>query len=167
VDILAWTASTDGLSLVTAVQLANGITQAMPDGAIHAQGNFVVLKLLEVAEPIDCMPLAGALLPAALRITGEKNKILHGLEIMLKLVFKIVSNSNSFMRQPHLPLVLGRFQSGVWQTPAALCICLSSPHVLVVVSDAYTAIDVRVLQDASMFQHVFQHLLHVMPCIEA
>lgn len=85
--------STDAGHDVPAVQLANGITQAMPDGAIHAQGNFVVLKLLEVAEPIDCMSLAGALLPAALRITGEKNKTLHGLEIMLKLVFKIVSSN--------------------------------------------------------------------------
>jgi hypothetical protein len=90
-------AMTDGLSIVPAVQLANGITQAMPDGAIHAQGNFVVLKLLEVAEPIDCMSLAGALLPAALRITGEKNKTFHGLEIMLKLVFKIVSTANSLL----------------------------------------------------------------------
>ena len=92
------TAMTDDLSIVPAVQLANGTTQAMPDGAIHAQGNFVVLKLLEVAEPIDCMSLAGALLPAALRITGEKNKTFHGLEIMLKLVFKIVSTASSPLR---------------------------------------------------------------------
>jgi len=61
----------------------------MPEGAMHSQGNFVVLKLLEVADPIDCMPLAGVLLPQTLKITG--NKQFHGLQIMLKLVFKIVS----------------------------------------------------------------------------
>ena len=56
---------------------------------MHAQGSFVVLKLLEVAEPMDCMPLAGVLLPQAIAITAKKQ--FHGLEIMLKLVFKIVS----------------------------------------------------------------------------
>ena len=101
-------AMTDGLSVVPAVQLANGITQAMPDGAIHAQGNFVVLKLLEVAEPIDCMSLAGALLPAALRITGEKNKTFHGLEIMLKLVFKIVSSNSSPLEKAPSATCAGR-----------------------------------------------------------
>ena len=55
---------------------------------MHSQGNFVVLKLLEVAEPMDCMPLAGVLLPQALLITSKKQ--FHGLQIMLKLVFKIV-----------------------------------------------------------------------------
>ena len=117
---------TDAGHDVPAVQLANGITQAMPDGAIHAQGNFVVLKLLEVAEPIDCMSLAGALLPAALRITGEKNKTFHGLEIMLKLVFKIVSSNYPLLRQPHLPLVQGGYASEEWQNLGALCTCLAS-----------------------------------------
>ena len=76
--------------MLRAARLAGGITDAMPAGAMHAQGNFVVLRLLEVAEPMDCMPLAGALLPHALQITGERNSHLHGLEIMLKLIFKIV-----------------------------------------------------------------------------
>ncbi len=76
--------------MLRAARLAGGITDAMPAGAMHAQGNFVVLRLLEVAEPIDCMPLAGALLPHSLQITGERNSNLHGLEIMLKLIFKIV-----------------------------------------------------------------------------
>ena len=56
---------------------------------MHSQGNFVVLKLLEVADPMDCMPLAGVLLPQAILITSKKQ--FHGLQIMLKLVFKIVS----------------------------------------------------------------------------
>ena len=56
---------------------------------MHSQGNFVVLKLLEVADPMDCMPLAGVLLPQAIVITSKKQ--FHGLQIMLKLVFKIVS----------------------------------------------------------------------------
>ena len=76
--------------MLRAARLAGGITDAMPAGAMHAQGNFVVLRLLQVVEPMDCMPLAGSLLPHALQITGEKNFHLHGLEIMLKLVFKIV-----------------------------------------------------------------------------
>ena len=76
--------------MLRAARLAGGITDAMPAGAMHAQGNFVVLRLLEVAEPMDCMPLAGSLLPHALQITAEKNFHLHGLEIMLKLIFKIV-----------------------------------------------------------------------------
>jgi len=82
-------ADDDKLRPMHAVQLAQGITEAMPEGAIHSQGNFVVLKLLEIADPIDCMPLAGVLLPQTLKITG--NKQFHGLQIMLKLVFKIVS----------------------------------------------------------------------------
>lgn len=58
---------------------------------MHSQGNFVVLKLLEVADPMDCMPLAGVLLPQAILITSKKQ--FHGLQIMLKLVFKIVSTT--------------------------------------------------------------------------
>ena len=118
------TAMTDGLSIVPAVQLANGITQAMPDGAIHTQGNFVVLKLLEVAEPIDCMSLAGALLPSALRITGEKNKTFHGLEIMLKLVFKIVSTANSPLRDS--PICHLCWAAMSQENLGALCTCLAS-----------------------------------------
>lgn len=87
-----------------AVQLAVGITEAMPQGVLHAQGNFVVLKLLDVADPIDCMPLAGALLPEAIEITEPKNGQFHGLEIMLKLVFKIVSSP--FSSPPFLPLLV-------------------------------------------------------------
>ncbi|CAL5229887.1 g13301 [Coccomyxa viridis] len=78
--------------------LAIGITQAMPEGAMHSQGNFVVLKLLEVADPMDCMPLAGVLLPQAILITSKKQ--FHGLQIMLKLVFKIgqLASTVSHMR---------------------------------------------------------------------
>ena len=67
---------------------------------MHSQGNFVVLKLLEVADPMDCMPLAGVLLPQAIVITSKKQ--FHGLQIMLKLVFKIVSTPRSSKGpQPH------------------------------------------------------------------
>ena len=88
---------------------------------MHSQGNFVVLKLLEVAEPMDCMPLAGVLLPQAILITSKKQ--FHGLQIMLKLVFKIVSPAPCW-RPVHLCAARGSSATGSLPCVSAAVACM-------------------------------------------
>jgi hypothetical protein len=66
--------------------------EAMPQAATHPQGSYVVLKLLDVAEAADLLPLASKLFPMANTITGKDRgqDTWKGITVMCKLVERMV-----------------------------------------------------------------------------
>lgn len=73
-------------------RLARGIVEAMPEGATHKQGFFVVDKLLAMGEPADMLPLAVKIFPTGPQLTANiyGPDSWRGMNIMVKLVEAMV-----------------------------------------------------------------------------
>ncbi|EIE21695.1 hypothetical protein COCSUDRAFT_67012 [Coccomyxa subellipsoidea C-169] len=69
-------------------RMARGIAGAMPEGAMHKQGIYVVLKLLEVGDCADILPLASKLFPGGPKLTTDLHspEAWRGVKIMTGLV---------------------------------------------------------------------------------
>lgn len=68
--------------------------EAMPDAALHSQGSYVVIKLLDVAEPSDLVSLAAKLFPIGPKLTALPKErspdAWKGVNILCKLVARMV-----------------------------------------------------------------------------
>jgi hypothetical protein len=75
-----------------AARLARGVVEALPEAASHAQGFYVVHKLLEVAAPAEALPVAARLLPEALKLTTPlaAQGAWRGNSLVIKLVDALV-----------------------------------------------------------------------------
>ena len=73
-------------------RLASGIMEALPDATTHQQGSFVLIKLLDVAEPIDVLPMAAKLFPMGPKMTkAGVPDAWKCINMMCKLVQRMVS----------------------------------------------------------------------------
>jgi hypothetical protein len=70
---------------------------AMPEGALHKQGFYVGLKLLDVGEPADLLPLALKLFPGGPQLTADihSTESWRGIKIMVSLVEAMVRLSHA------------------------------------------------------------------------
>ncbi|CAL8469315.1 g8856 [Coccomyxa elongata] len=68
--------------------LARGVVTAMPEGATHKQGFYVVAKLLEVGEPADLLPLAAKIFPGGPQLTADlhSSEAWRSIKVMVSLV---------------------------------------------------------------------------------
>ena len=79
----------------------------MPEGATHKQGIYVVLKLLEVGDCADILPLASKLFPGGPKLTTDLHspeawrgvKIMTGLvDAMVRCLIRYLCSANRLAR---------------------------------------------------------------------